>query len=51
MADLVRRLTDDEVRFYREHGWVHVSALVDPQFVATLAAKAAELHRPTARCP
>jgi hypothetical protein len=47
MGDPVRRLTDNEVRFYREHGWVHAPALVDPRFIETLAAKAAELHRPT----
>ena len=47
MGDPVRRLTDDEARFYREHGWVHVPALADPRFVETLATKAAELHRPT----
>ena len=45
--DPARRLTDEEVRFYREHGWVHVPSLLDARLVATLATKAAELHRPT----
>jgi hypothetical protein len=47
MGNPIHRLTDDQVRFYREHGWVHAPALVDPSLVETLAAKAAELHRPT----
>lgn len=47
MEDPVRRLTDGEVRFYREHGWVHVPSLLAPGFVTRLANKAAELHRPT----
>ena len=47
MDDPVRRLTHDEARFYHEHGWVHVPALVDSRIVKTLATKAAELHRPT----
>ena len=47
MGDPVRRITDDEIRFYREHGWVYAPALVDPLLVETLAAKATGLHRPT----
>jgi hypothetical protein len=47
VGDPVRKLTDKEVRFYREHGWVHIPALVDPRFIGTLAAKAAELCRRT----
>lgn len=46
MIDAIRRLTAAEVEHYREHGWVHVPSLVDAEVVSTLAAKAAELHRP-----
>ena len=47
MTDPVRLLTSDELEFYREHGWVHAPQLVDPIVVGRLAAKAAELHRPS----
>lgn len=33
---VVREVTDEEVAFYREHGWVMMERLVDPDFAAEL---------------
>jgi hypothetical protein len=35
---VVREVTDEEVTFYREHGWVMLRALVDTDFAAELLA-------------
>lgn len=45
----VRAVTDDEAGFFQEHGWVRLSALVAPDFVAGLRERA--LGRLRARAP
>ncbi|MET7393977.1 phytanoyl-CoA dioxygenase family protein [Dactylosporangium sp. NPDC005572] len=47
MTDPVRRLSDEEVEFYTEHGWLYAPALVSGDLIERLAAKAHELHRPS----
>ena len=44
MSDPIRNLTEGEVEFFGEHGWLHVRGLAAPRFVARLAAKAAVLR-------
>jgi len=36
IAELVREVTDEEVAFYEEHGWVKLDGLVDPELAAEL---------------
>ena len=33
---VLREVTDEEVAFYREHGWVMMKRLVDPDFAAEM---------------
>ena len=33
---VVREVTDEEVAFYQEYGWVMMKQLVDPEFVTEL---------------
>ena len=33
---VVREVTDEEVAFYQEYGWVMMKQLVDPEFVSEL---------------
>ena len=47
MTDPVRRLSEEEVAFYTEHGWLHAPGLVSGELVERLSAKAHELHRPS----
>ncbi len=35
---IVREVTDEEVAFYQEYGWVMIKQLVDPEFVTELLA-------------
>jgi hypothetical protein len=35
-ANIVRDVTDDEVGFYQEHGWVKLEGLVSPSVVASM---------------
>jgi hypothetical protein len=44
MSDPIRNLTEAEVAFFREHGWLHVRSLAAPWFIERLAAKAAVLR-------
>src|SRR5688572_22466440 len=36
IASGVRELTDQEVAFYHEHGWVKIDQLIAPEFAADL---------------
>src|SRR5687768_15039168 len=49
LAAGIREVTDDEVAFYEEHGWVKMDRLVDPAIIEVVR-KAAEAylheHRP-----
>jgi hypothetical protein len=44
VSNPIRSLTDAEVAFFQEHGWLHAPGLAAPWFVARLAAKAAVLR-------
>jgi hypothetical protein len=44
VSNQIRSLTEAEVAFFREHGWLHVPGLAAPSFIARLAAKAAVLR-------
>ena len=44
MSNQIRSLTEAEVAFFREHGWLHVPGLAAPSFIARLAAKVAVLR-------
>jgi len=44
VSNQIRSLTEAEVAFFREHGWLHVPGLAAPSFIARLAAKVAVLR-------
>lgn len=51
MNEIVRAVTDDEVGFYREHGWVRLPRLIDPRHAATLRERAEPLIEPVGGPP
>ncbi|HEX4216223.1 MAG TPA: phytanoyl-CoA dioxygenase family protein [Candidatus Dormibacteraeota bacterium] len=45
IAASVREVTDDEVAFYQEHGWVKLDALIAPEFAAELLRVGEDWHQ------
>src|SRR5688572_9162802 len=45
VAAMVREVTDEEVAFYHEHGWVMLPGLAAPELAAELRRVALELRR------
>jgi ectoine hydroxylase-related dioxygenase (phytanoyl-CoA dioxygenase family) len=44
IAAHVREITDDELAFYREHGWVKLPGLITPELASTMLASGLEWH-------